>query len=223
MDLGDFRTRIDEVTDAGRTAVYVAIDGTPAAAIVVADVVKPNSADTIAALHRLGLRTAMISGDDRRTAAAIARELGIDEVRAEVLPADKAEVVRGLRSNGQTVAYVGDGINDAPALAEADVGIAVGNGTDVAIESADVVLVGGDPRGVLDAITVSRATMRNIRENLFWAFGYNVLLIPVAAGLLYPSFGLLLSPMLAAGAMAASSVLVVGNAQRLRFVKGARA
>ena len=223
MALGDFRAKIDEVTDAGRTAVYVAIDGTPAAAIVVADVVKPNSADTIAALHRLGVRTAMISGDDRRTAAAIARELGIDEVRAEVLPADKAEVVRGLRSNGQTVAYVGDGINDAPALAEADVGIAVGNGTDVAIESADVVLVGGDPRGVLDAITVSRATMRNIRENLFWAFGYNVLLIPVAAGLLYPSFGLLLSPMLAAGAMAASSVLVVGNAQRLRFVKGARA
>ncbi len=223
LDLGDFRSTVEQVTEAGRTAVFVAIDGKPAAAIGVADVVKPNSADAIAALHRLGIRTAMISGDDRRTAAAIARELGIDEVRAEVLPADKAEVVRGLRSGGRTVAFVGDGINDAPALAEADVGIAVGNGTDVAIESADVVLVGGDPRGVLDAITVSRATMRNIRENLFWAFGYNVLLVPVAAGLLYPTFGWLLSPMLAAGAMAASSVLVVGNAQRLRLVKGARA
>ncbi|MFD2648955.1 heavy metal translocating P-type ATPase [Devosia albogilva] len=222
LDLGDFRSTAEQVTQAGRTAVFVAIDGKPAAAIVVADVVKPRSAEAIAALHRLGVKTAMISGDDRRTAAAIARELGIDEVRAEVLPADKAEVVRGLRNNGRTVAYVGDGINDAPALAEADVGIAVGNGTDVAIESADVVLVGGDPRGVLDAITVSRATMRNIQENLFWAFGYNVLLIPVAAGLLYPAFGLLLSPMLAAGAMAASSVLVVGNAQRLRLVKGAR-
>ena len=222
LDLGDFSTTVERVTEAGRTAVFVAIDGKPAAAIVVADIVKPNSADTITALHRLGIKTAMISGDDRRTAAVIARELGIDEVRAEVLPADKADVVRGLRSGGRTVAYVGDGINDAPALAEADVGIAVGNGTDVAIESADVVLVGGDPRGVLDAITVSRATMRNIRENLFWAFGYNVLLIPVAAGLLYPAFGWLLSPMLAAGAMAASSVLVVGNAQRLRLVKGAR-
>ncbi len=222
LDLGDFRTTVEQVTQAGRTAVFVAINGKPAAAIVVADVVKPHSAEAIAALHRLGVKTAMISGDDRRTATAIARELGIDEVRAEVLPADKAEVVRGLRSNGRTIAYVGDGINDAPALAEADVGIAVGNGTDVAIESADVVLVGGDPRGVLDAITVSRATMRNIHENLFWAFGYNVLLIPVAAGLLYPAFGLLLSPMLAAGAMAASSVLVVGNAQRLRLVKGAR-
>jgi P-type E1-E2 ATPase len=161
----------------------------------------------------------MISGDNRRTAEAIARQLGIDEVRAEVLPADKVATIKGLRQLGK-VAFVGDGINDAPALAEADIGIAVGTGTDAAIESADVVLLGGDLKGVLDALTISRATLKNIWENLFWAFGYNALLIPVAAGVLYPGFSILLNPMIGAGAMALSSVFVVGNAQRLRAVKG---
>ena len=169
----------------------------------------------------MGLKTVMISGDNQRTAQAIARQLGIDEVRAEVLPADKVSTLKKLRELGP-VAFVGDGINDAPALAEADVGIAVGTGTDAAIESADVVLLGGDLKGVLDALTISRATMKNIWENLFWAFGYNVLLIPVAAGALFPAFGILLNPMIGAGAMALSSVFVVGNAQRLRAVKGVR-
>ncbi|MFN4211184.1 MAG: HAD-IC family P-type ATPase, partial [Devosia sp.] len=176
----------------------------------------------IAALHEMGLKTVMISGDNRRTAEAIARQLGIDEVRAEVLPADKVATLKALRQFGK-VAYVGDGINDAPALAEADIGIAVGTGTDAAIESADVVLLGGDLKGVLNALTISRATMKNIWENLFWAFGYNVLLIPVAAGALYPGFGILLNPMIGAGAMALSSIFVVGNAQRLRAVKGVSA
>lgn len=220
LDFSDFAEAIEKLADAGKTPVFAAIDDKLAAAIVVADTIKPTSKAVVAALHAMGLKTAMISGDNRRTAEAIARQLGIDEVRAEVLPADKVAAIKSLRTLGP-VAYVGDGINDAPALAEADVGIAVGTGTDAAIESADVVLLGGDLKGVLNAITISRATMRNIWENLFWAFGYNVLLIPLAAGALYPAFGLLLNPMFGAGAMALSSVLVVGNAQRLRAVKGA--
>ncbi len=162
----------------------------------------------------------MISGDRQKTAEAVGRALGIDTVKAEVRPADKVATLKALREQFGPVAFVGDGINDAPALAEADVGIAVGTGTDAAIESADVVLVGSDIRAVADAFVMSRATMRNIGENLFWAFGYNVLLVPVAAGILYPGLGILLSPMLGAGAMALSSVLVVSNAQRLRLVKG---
>lgn len=222
LDFSDFAETIDRLADEGKTPVFAAIDDRLAAAIVVADTIKPTSRQVIEALHAMGLKTAMISGDNRRTAEAIARQLGIDEVRAEVLPADKVSVLKGLRSLGP-VAYVGDGINDAPALAEADIGIAVGTGTDAAIESADVVLLGGDLRGVLDALTISRATMKNIWENLFWAFGYNVLLIPVAAGVLYPGFGILLNPMIGAGAMALSSVFVVSNAQRLRLVKGVSA
>ncbi|MBD8065398.1 copper-translocating P-type ATPase [Devosia sp. PTR5] len=220
LDLSDFDAAVERLSAEGKSPVFAAIDDRPAAAIVVADVLKPTSKAVIAALHEQGLKTAMISGDNRRTAEAIARDLGIDEVRAEVLPADKAAALKTLRQAYRTVAYVGDGINDAPALAEADVGIAVGTGTDAAIESADVVLLGGDLRQVLNAFIISRATLRNIWENLFWAFGYNVILIPVAAGVLYPAFGILLSPMLGAGAMALSSVLVVSNAQRLRTVKG---
>lgn len=220
LDFTDFAKDIERLADEGKTPVFVAIDDTLAAAVVVADTIKPSSKAVIAALHAMGLRTAMISGDNSRTARAIAAQLGIDEVQAEVLPADKVRAIKALRADNRLVAYVGDGINDAPALAEADVGIAVGNGTDAAIESADVVLLGGDLRGVLDALAVSRATLRNIGENLFWAFGYNALLIPIAAGILYPAFGILLSPMIGAGAMAMSSVFVVGNAQRLRSVKG---
>ncbi|WP_449396562.1 heavy metal translocating P-type ATPase [Devosia riboflavina] len=220
LDLSDFEQTLQRLADEGKTPVFAAIGDKIAAAIVVADVVKPTSKAVIARLHAMGLKTAMISGDNKRTAAAIAAQLGIDEVQAEVLPADKVAAIKALRQGGRVVAYVGDGINDAPALAEADIGIAVGTGTDAAIESADVVLLGGNLQGVLNALTVSRATMKNIWENLFWAFGYNALLIPVAAGVLYPAFGILLSPMLGAGAMALSSVFVVGNAQRLRAIKG---
>ena len=199
----------------GRTALFAAIDGRIAAVIGVADPVKPASRAAIAALHALGLKVAMITGDKRETAEAIARETGIDHVIAGVLPDGKVAALDDLRQHGK-VAFTGDGINDAPALAHADVGIAIGTGTDVAIESADVVLMSGDLRGVVNAFAVSRATMRNIKQNLGWAFGYNIALIPVAAGVLFPAFGVLLSPMLAAGAMALSSVFVLTNALRLR-------
>jgi Cu+-exporting ATPase len=202
----------------GRTALYAAMDGRVAAVIGVADPVKPSSRAAIAALHAQGLRVAMITGDKRETAEAIAAETGIDAVIAGVLPDGKVAALKDLRGEGRTIAFVGDGINDAPALAQADVGIAIGTGTDVAIESADVVLMSGDLRGVVNAFEVSRRTMGNIKQNLFWAFGYNIALIPVAAGVLYPAFGVLLSPILAAGAMALSSVFVLTNALRLRRV-----
>ena len=200
----------------GKSPLYAAIDGRLAAIIAVADPIKSSTPEAIAALHALGLKVAMITGDNRRTAEAIARQIGIDEVVAEVLPDGKVAVVKRLREAHGKIAFVGDGINDAPALAEADVGVAIGTGTDIAIESADVVLMSGDLRGVVNAIALSKATIRNIRQNLFWAFAYNVLLVPVAAGILYPFDGTLLSPMVAAGAMALSSVFVVGNALRLR-------
>jgi len=203
----------------GRTALFAAVDGRVAAVFGVADPVKRSSAEAIAALHDLGLKVAMITGDKRETAEAIARETGIDHVIAGVLPDGKVSALDDLRADGQRIAFVGDGINDAPALAHSDVGIAIGTGTDVAIESADVVLMSGDLRGVVNAFDVSTRTMRNIRQNLFWAFGYNVALIPVAAGVIYPVSGLLLSPMLAAGAMALSSVFVLTNALRLRRVR----
>jgi len=199
-----------------KTPLYAAIDGRLAAIIAVSDPIKPTTPQAIRALHELGLKVAMITGDNRRTAEAIAAELGIDEVVAEVLPDGKVEAIKRLRDGGRLVAFVGDGINDAPALAEADVGLAIGTGTDVAIESADVVLMSGDLTGVANAIGLSKATIRNIRQNLFWAFAYNASLIPVAAGALYPFGGTLLSPMLAAGAMALSSVFVLGNAMRLK-------
>ncbi|MFA5581539.1 MAG: heavy metal translocating P-type ATPase [Paracoccaceae bacterium] len=204
---------------AGRTPLYAAIDGVAAAAIAVSDPLKPMTRGAIAALHDLGLKVAMITGDNTATAHAIAGELGIDHVVAEVLPQGKVEALDALRAAHGAVAFVGDGINDAPALAHADVGIAIGTGTDIAIESADVVLMSGDLGAVVNAFAISKRTMRNIQQNLFWAFGYNIALIPVAAGVLYPAFGLLLSPMLAAGAMALSSVFVLSNALRLRFVR----
>ena len=200
----------------GKTPLYAAIDGTLAAMIAVADPIKPSTLAAIAALHQLGLKVAMITGDNRHTAQAIAQQLGIDEVVAEVLPGGKVEAVQRLQSRFGTLAYVGDGINDAPALAQADVGMAIGTGTDIAIESADVVLMSGDLQGVPKAMALSQTTMANIRQNLFWAFAYNVALIPVAAGVLYPLNGTLLSPMFAAGAMAMSSVFVLSNALRLR-------
>lgn len=207
-----------ELAGRGRTALYAAIDGKLAAVIAVADPVKPASQEAIAALHARGFKVAMITGDKRETAEAIARETGIDHVIAGVLPDGKVAALDDLRAGDRMIAFVGDGINDAPALAHADVGIAIGTGTDVAIESADVVLMSGDLRGVVNAVEVSRRTMSNIRQNLVWAFGYNVALIPVAAGVLYPAFGLLLSPVFAAGAMALSSVSVLTNALRLRRI-----
>ena len=194
----------------------VAIDGRLAGVLAVADPIKPTSAQAVAALHRLGLKVAIVTGDHQRTAAAVARALGVDEVLANVLPEGKAQAVERLRARYGAVAFVGDGVNDAPALATADVGVAMGQGTDIAIESAEVVLMGGDLTGVVTALGLSRATLRNIRQNLGWAFGYNVVLIPLAAGVLYPAFGWLLSPMLAAGAMALSSISVLTNALRLR-------
>jgi len=213
-----FSERAEGLARDGKSPIYAAIDGRLAAIIAVADPLKPTTREVIASLHELGLKTAMISGDNQRTAEAIARRIGIDEVHAEVLPDGKVAVVEALRRDGK-VAFVGDGINDAPALAAADVGIAVGSGTDIAIESADVVLMSGDLKGIVNAIAISQATIRNIRQNLFWAFAYNILLIPIAAGILYPFSGTQLSPVLAAGAMALSSVFVVGNALRLRRFK----
>ena len=205
--------------DEGKTPLYAAIDGRLAAAIAVADPLKPSSVTAIKALQAMGIEVAMVTGDNERTANAIARQVGISRVVAEVLPEGKVKAIHEMRAGGKVLAFVGDGINDAPALAEADIGIAVGTGTDVAIESADVVLVGGDLLGAVNAIEMSRATMRNIKENLFWAFGYNVALIPVAAGVLYPAFGITLSPMIGAGAMALSSVFVLANALRLKRAK----
>ncbi|SSC71949.1 unnamed protein product [Ciceribacter sp. T2.26MG-112.2] len=219
IDVSAFSAQAAALGDAGKSPLYAAIDGRLAAIIAVADPIKDTTPQAIKTLHALGLKVAMITGDNRRTAQAIARQLDIDEVVAEVLPDGKVEAVRKLRSGGRKVAFIGDGINDAPALSEADIGLAVGTGTDIAIESADVVLMSGDLNGVPRAIAISKATIRNIRQNLFWAFAYNVSLVPVAAGVLYPVNGTLLSPILAAGAMGLSSVFVLANALRLRRFK----
>jgi len=209
----------DRLAGEGKTPMYIAVDGGYAGLIAVADPVKESSARAIAALHRMGISVAMISGDSRRTAEAIARQVGIDTVLAEVLPQDKAAEVKKLQAAGRKVAMVGDGINDAPALAQADVGIAIGSGTDVAMESADIVLMRSDLMDVPTAIKLSKRVIRNIKQNLFWAFGYNVLGIPVAAGILYAFGGPLLNPILAAAAMSMSSVSVLGNALRLKRFK----
>ncbi|AMN47478.1 Au+-exporting ATPase [Steroidobacter denitrificans] len=216
LDVSEFADAAERLGSEAKSPLYAAIDGRLAAIIAVADPIKSSTPKAIATLHQLGLKVAMISGDNARTAQAIAKKLGIDEVVAEVLPEGKVEAVRRLKSTHGRTAFVGDGINDAPALAEADVGMAIGTGTDVAMESADVVLMSGNLQGVPNAIALSKATLGNIRQNLFWAFGYNTALIPVAAGVLYPAYGVLLSPIFAAGAMALSSVFVVTNALRLR-------
>ncbi len=216
IGLGAFADQAAALARDGESPLYVAVDGKLAGLVCVADQIKPGTPAAIAALKALGLRIVMVTGDNRATAEAIARRLGIDAVEAEVLPTDKARIVARLQEGGNRIAFVGDGINDAPALAQADIGIAMGAGTDIAIESADVVLISGDLGHVPEAIGLSKATMTNIRQNLGWAFGYNVLLIPVAAGLLYPLWGVLMSPVFASFAMAFSSVSVLANALRLR-------
>ncbi|EKA5654259.1 gold/copper-translocating P-type ATPase GolT [Salmonella enterica] len=216
VDISGFATTAERLGQEGKSPLYAAIDGQLAAIIAVADPIKPSTPAAINALHQLGIKVAMITGDNARTAQAIARQLGIDDVVAEVLPEGKVEAIRRLKAAYGQVAFVGDGINDAPALAESDVGLAIGTGTDVAVESADVVLMSGNLQGVPNAIALSKATIRNIHQNLFWAFAYNTALIPVAAGALFPVWGILLSPVFAAGAMAMSSVFVLGNALRLR-------
>ncbi|MFT3976634.1 MAG: heavy metal translocating P-type ATPase [Sphingomonas bacterium] len=221
IDTGALADMAERLGREGKSPLYAAIGGRLAAIVAVADPVKATTPAAIAALHRLGLKVAMLTGDNRRTAEAIARQLGIDEVVAEVPPEGKVAAIRRLQAGYGPTAFVGDGINDAPALAAADVGLAVGTGTDIAIESADVVLMSGHLGGVVTAIALSRATIGTIRENLFWAFAYNTALIPVAAGLLYPLWGILLSPVFAAAAMAMSSVFVLGNSLRLRAFREA--
>ncbi len=216
VDVGPLAGRANALAAEGKTAVYLAFAGRPLGLVAAADVLKPEAAAAVATLKRFGLEVAMLTGDNRLTAEAIGREAGVDRVLAEVLPEDKAREIQALQAEGRRVAMVGDGINDAPALVQADVGIAMGSGTDVAIEAADVTLMRGDLRGVVAAVELSRRTIRVIKENLVWAFGYNAVLIPVAAGALYPFWGVLLSPILAGAAMAFSSVSVVTNSLRLK-------
>ncbi len=219
VNLGDLPARAEELAARAQTPMYLAVDGNGAGIVAVADPIKADAKAAIARMHADGLKVIMITGDNRATAEAVANEVGIDEVMAEVLPEDKAKKVAELQSHGEIVGMVGDGINDAPALAQADVGYAIGTGTDVAIEAGDVTLMRGSLHGVPDAIAISKATVRNIKQNLFGAFVYNTLGIPVAAGVLYPFIGLLLNPIIAGAAMAMSSVTVVSNANRLRWIK----
>jgi Cu+-exporting ATPase len=216
VDASALAEEADAMRAEGQTVMFAAIDGKLAGLLGVADPIKASTPEAIRGLHAEALRVVMLTGDNRITADAVAKRLGLDAVIADVLPDQKAEVIRKLQAEGRVVAMAGDGVNDAPALAQAHVGIAMGTGTDVAMESAGVTLVRGDLRGILRARRLSRATMRNIRENLFFAFVYNALGVPVAAGVLYPAFGLLLNPMLAAAAMSLSSVSVIANALRLR-------
>ena len=210
---------VPEATEPGATQIYVAIDGQYAGHIAIADPLKPTAPGALGELKAQGIRIVMLTGDNQRTAQEIAGKLGIDDFRAEVLPGQKAEIVKSLQNEGRVVAMAGDGINDAPALAQAQVGIAMGTGTDIAMESGGITLLKGDLEGILRARKLSQATMRNIRQNLFFAFLYNSIGVPIAAGVLYPVFGLLLSPILAAAAMSFSSVSVITNSLRLRNVK----
>lgn len=209
----------DRLAAEGKTPMFIAINARPAGIIAVADIVKPSSARAIEKLHSMGIEVAMITGDNRKTAEAIAKQVGIDRVLADVLPQEKANEVKKLQAEGKKVAMVGDGINDAPALAQADIGIAIGSGTDVAMESADIVLMRSDLMDVPTAIQLSKSTIRNIKQNLFWAFAYNVAGIPIAAGLLFAFGGPRLNPILAAAAMSLSSVSVLMNALRLKRFK----
>ena len=218
LELGPLAARAKALREEGQTVVFLAVDGTLAGLIGVADSIKESTPEAIRLLRAEGLRVVMLTGDNPTTAEAVARTLGLDDVIADVQPANKAAVVERLQAEGRVVAMAGDGINDAPALAGAHVGIAMGTGTDVAMESADVTLVKGDLRGIVRARRLSRATMRNIRQNLWWAFIYNALGVPIAAGVLYPVLGVLLSPMIASAAMSLSSVSVIANALRLRWL-----
>jgi Cu+-exporting ATPase len=219
IDLGALAAEADKLRADGATVIFAGIEGRLAGIIAIADPIKPTTPEALARLQRHGMRIVMLTGDNRTTAASIASKLGIAEIEAEVLPDRKSAVVENLRRQGRVVAMAGDGVNDAPALAAADVGIAMGTGTDVAIESAGITLLKGDLMGIVRARALSAAVMRNIRQNLFFAFVYNAAGVPVAAGVLYPVFGILLSPVIAAAAMALSSVSVVGNALRLRTVR----
>jgi Cu+-exporting ATPase len=215
----DLTKEAHRLQERAETTVWIAVNGDAIGVLGIADPIKPTTREAVRKLHEMGLKIIMCTGDNRRTAESVARDLGIDEFKAEVMPDEKIEIVRDLKSQGVIVAMAGDGINDAPALAAADVGIAMGTGTDVAIESAGIILVKGDLMGIVKVIYLSRAVMRNIRQNLFFAFIYNALGVPIAAGLLYPFFGLLLSPMIAGAAMSFSSVSVIVNALRLRSIK----
>jgi Cu+-exporting ATPase len=219
LDVSALARQADKLREDGATAIFAGIDGRVAGAIAIADPVKATTPEALAALKAEGIRVVMLTGDNRTTARAVARRLGIEDVEAEVLPEQKSAVVQRYKAAGRVVAMAGDGVNDAPALAAADVGIAMGTGTDVAMESAGVTLLGGDLRGIVRARRLSQAVMRNIRQNLFFAFVYNAAGVPVAAGMLYPVLGILLSPIIAAAAMALSSVSVIANAARLRSVK----
>jgi Cu+-exporting ATPase len=216
VDPGPLAERAEQQRADGATVMFVVVDGKPAGLVCVADPIKETAVEALAALRDQGLHIVMLTGDNRTTAEAVARKVGIEEIHAEVLPEDKNDIIKRLREEGKIVAMAGDGINDAPALAQADIGIAMGTGADVAMESAGITLVKGDLRGIASAIRLSRATMKNIRQNLFFAFAYNALGVPVAAGVLYPFFGLLLSPIIAGAAMSVSSVSVITNALRLR-------
>jgi Cu+-exporting ATPase len=219
IDVGPLAAQLQSLRDEGKTVMFVVVDAELAGFVAVADRIKPTTAAALGALHASGLRIIMATGDNERTARAVARSLGIDDVRADILPEGKKALIDELRAKGAVVAMAGDGVNDAPALAAADVGIAMGTGADVAMESAGITLVKGDLNGIVRARRLAEETMRNIRQNLAFAFGYNALGVPLAAGVLYPVFGLLLSPMIAAAAMSLSSVSVISNALRLRFVR----
>jgi Cu+-exporting ATPase len=216
IEPGDLRSQAETLRANGQTVMFVAVDGKAAGLLGVADPIKETTPDAVKQLHAEGIRIVMLTGDSRTTAEVVARKLDIDEVVAEVLPDQKVDAIKRLQNAGRIVAMAGDGINDAPALAQAQVGIAMGTGTDIAMKSADVTLVKGDLSGIVRARSLSRATMKNIKQNLFFAFIYNTLGVPVAAGVLYPFFGILLSPMIAAAAMSFSSVSVIANALRLR-------